>query len=140
MSVKKQHSKHIHETLLSTLRERGYRLTAPRRAIIAALESASEPKTVQQLMQRTRIKDASTVYRTLRELQKEQLLEEFTDRGTAFYEVVHVHHDHAVCGDCGTIRHIPCASKRAPAALRGWTHLSHESLFRGVCEKCSASK
>jgi Fe2+ or Zn2+ uptake regulation protein len=137
MPTKKQHNIPIHDPLTTVIRARGYRLTAQRRAIITALETASEPKTVQQLMQRTRIKDASTVYRTLRELQKEKLIEEFTDRGVAHYELAHEHHDHAVCRVCGTIRHIPCSLHRVPALLRGWRNLSHESLYRGVCEKCS---
>ncbi len=135
------HDGHDHETeILASLRERGYRITLPRRKIVAALSSAESPKNAKQIGARTKIKDASTVYRTLTELVKEGLVEEFTDHSVSYFEIAHEHHDHAVCDSCGTIAHIPCESTKPPRALAraGWKISSHEALFRGLCARCSA--
>lgn len=131
---------HDHEAMmLEALRERGYRVTQPRRKIAAALSSAASPKSAKQIGARTRIKDASTVYRTLAELVKEGLVEEFTDRGISYFEIAHEHHDHAVCDSCGTMEHIPCESSKPPRTLarKGWVIHSHEALYRGMCARCA---
>lgn len=134
------HEGHNHEEeILASLRERRYRITTPRRKIVAALASAVSPKTAKQISSRTKIKDASTVYRTLTELVREGLVLEFTDRGVSHFEIAHEHHDHAVCDSCGTIEHIPCDSAKPPRALTraGWVIRSHEALYRGLCVQCS---
>lgn len=134
------HADHNHEQeILTALRERGYRVTMPRRKIVAALSLAVSPKNAKQIGTRTKIKDASTVYRTLAELVKEGLVEEFTDRSISYFEIAHEHHDHAVCDSCGAIAHIPCESTKPPRTLAraGWKISSHEALFRGLCAQCS---
>ncbi len=142
--AQQHHAHHAcdHETeIQEALRERGYRITEPRRKIIEAISTAASPKTAKQIGVRTKIKDASTVYRTLGELVKEGLIEEFTDRGVAYFEIAHEHHDHAVCDSCGAIEHIPCATDTKPRALvnAGWTIASHEAVYHGTCAKCAKS-
>lgn len=133
---------HVHASdeydILEALRSAGYRITAPRRAIVGALESASGPKTAKEIGVRTKIKDASTVYRTLSELVKVGLIEEFADGDVSYYEISHQHHDHAICSTCGKIEHIPCESEKTPRALTraGWVIESHEALYRGLCGSC----
>jgi Fe2+ or Zn2+ uptake regulation protein len=131
---------HAHERdILQALHERKYRVTAPRRKIIAALATAASPKTAKDIGRHTRIKDASTVYRTLRELVKEELLTEFQDRGVCYFEVAHAHHDHAVCDQCGAMSHVPCERPASPRALTqsGWQIATHEILYRGLCRACT---
>jgi Fe2+ or Zn2+ uptake regulation protein len=136
------HGECDHETeIQNELRERGYRLTTPRLKIIEAISTAASPKTAKEIGMRTKIKDASTVYRTLAELVKEGLLAEFSDRGVAYFEVVHEHHDHAVCDSCGKVEHIPCVSDKKPRALTraGWVIQSHDAIYRGLCTTCAVS-
>jgi Fe2+ or Zn2+ uptake regulation protein len=130
----KDTSSHIIEELQNS----GYRITKPRRAIVEALATASSPKTVKEIAVHTKIKDLSTVYRTLSELVKESLAEEFTDRGTSYYELGGHHHDHAVCTGCGIIAHVPCSETKTPSSLKkaGWVVETHEALWRGVCNSC----
>ena len=120
------------------LRQRGYRITKPRRLLIDALLSASTPKNAKEIARHTGIKDLSTVYRTLTELVKEGLVSELTDDGIAYYELHEHHHDHAICDACGTIEHIPCGMTKVPKALirNGFTPTTHEIIWRGVCAKC----
>ncbi len=149
--IKQKETNHSHHTahhthhgeedeILQLLREEGYRVTAPRRSIIEALATAASPKTAKQIGGRTKIKDASTVYRTLEELKKLGVIEEFQSKGVAYFEIVHDHHDHAICEVCGKIEHIPCEAMKAPRTLTraGWTITSHEALYRGVCGTCAA--
>ncbi len=123
-------------SIYEELQKRGYRVTAPRKKIIEALLTASAPKTAKEIALHTKIKDLSTVYRTLSELVKEAFIEEFTHRGTSYFEISNHHHDHAVCVGCGVIVHIPCSQLKAPQALGGWKELSHEALWRGRCGAC----
>lgn len=138
------HSGHSHdeeidaEGVYAALKERGYRITAPRRALIEALLSAKEPKNAKDLAKHTGIKDPSTIYRTLAELVKEGLTSELADAGVVYYEMHEQHHDHAICDACGTIEHIPCGVTKAPKALvaTGFKAHDHEIIWRGLCVKC----
>jgi Fur family ferric uptake transcriptional regulator len=123
---------------IESLQSYGYRITKPRKAIVEALATASSPKTVKEIAVHTKIKDLSTVYRTLSELVKESLAEEFTDRGTSYFELGGHHHDHAVCTGCGTIAHVPCSDTKTPPSLKraGWIVETHEALWRGKCGAC----
>jgi Fur family peroxide stress response transcriptional regulator len=131
-----------HETeIRDALRLRGYRITEQRSKIIKVLCTTASPKTAKEIGVRTKIKDASTVYRTLSELVKEGLVEEFQDRGIAHFEVAHEHHDHAVCNVCGSIVHIPCTTDTKPKELAhaGWVITSHEAIYHGTCASCAKS-
>jgi Fur family ferric uptake transcriptional regulator len=125
--------------VLGELKKSGYRITKPRLAIVGALATASSPKTVKEIAAHTKIKDLSTVYRTLSELVKESLVEEFTDRGTSYFELSGHHHDHAVCTICGAIAHVPCSDTKTPLSLKkaGWVIETHEALWRGRCGSCT---
>jgi Fur family ferric uptake transcriptional regulator len=123
--------------ILEVMKGAGYRITLPRRKIARALGTALTPKTAKDIAQRTHIKDASTVYRTLAELTKAGIVHTITEEGIAYFEVAHEHHDHVVCTSCGTMEHIPCAISKPRALTRaGWHITSHEAVFKGVCATC----
>jgi Fe2+ or Zn2+ uptake regulation protein len=139
---KVHHDGHNHDDemrITASLRERGYRITLPRKKIIEALATAATAKSAREIGERTNIKDASTVYRTLSELVKEELIEEFTDKGVTYFEIAHHHHDHAICDTCGTVEHIPCQSVLIPRPLtqKGWEVTKHESVYHGQCGACT---
>jgi Fe2+ or Zn2+ uptake regulation protein len=130
--------KQASDQVIEALKKGGYRITKPRQAIVEALSTASSPKTAKEIAVHTKIKDLSTVYRTLAELVKESLAEEFTDRGTSYFELSSHHHDHAVCTSCGAIAHVPCTELKIPSSLKkaGWVVETHEALWRGKCSSC----
>lgn len=138
MNAREKEKKHAHheDTVLEFLRARGYRITIPRRAIIAALESAVAPKTVKEIATRTNVKEFSTIYRTLEELVKEKIASVYTNNGVTYYEIAKHHHDHAVCDECGKIEHIPCSVTKTPS-VRGWKVSGHEIIWRGRCATCA---
>lgn len=137
-----QHS-HSHkddaERILCEMHENGYRITAPRRAIVDALQRALKPKSASDIASHAKIKDASTVYRTLAELVKGGMVNEIQARGTTYYEIFNTHHDHAVCDSCGKIEHVECNGTVIPSSLRksGFEVTAHEALWRGLCAQCS---
>src|SRR5260370_39253667 len=67
--------------LQSQLAGRGIRLTAPRRAILSVIETASKHLDASQILRKARTVDASvnrsTVYRTLDLLKRQGLIDEF---------------------------------------------------------------
>ena len=88
-----------------TLRERGFRATFGRVALLHALQSAEKPVTVEHLVKGLRGKvDQANVYRALEAFTKAGLVRR-VDVGHQHmhYElsVLVPHHHHYVCQDCG---------------------------------------
>ncbi len=125
--------------ILTALRERGYRITKSRRAVVRALAMSRVPCTVQELSQRVRIHEAS-VYRTVALLLEEEFLERIqVDRGSVHYALATKHHHHLVCTRCHRIRHVPCA--RVPSVPTSAAHnfaavTHHDVTFYGICTAC----
>jgi Fur family transcriptional regulator, ferric uptake regulator len=98
--------------ILSQLRERGGRVTAPRRAIIGALLDAGEHVTAEELVEAVKVVDPeihlSTVYRTLEALTELGVVNHVhLGHGPAVYHLSDDAHYHLVCYDCGSIIELP---------------------------------
>jgi Fe2+ or Zn2+ uptake regulation protein len=98
--------------LLEALRARGVRLTAPRRAVIAALVADEDDVTADVLA--ARVASAvpevhlSTVYRTLDALEQLGVVTHVhLGHGRAVYHLTDRIHHHAVCERCGAVVHLP---------------------------------
>lgn len=93
---------------IATMAEHGYRVTAPRRAIIAAALRQERPFTAEQLVADTAASESetgrSTVYRTLEVLAAIGVLSRILDAsGRPVYVAgAPLHRHHLVCGGCGT--------------------------------------
>jgi len=131
------------------LRQHSCKVTRPRLAVLAALEEAGAPLSVQQLRARlrpTRL-DQATVYRTLKTLKEAGLVQQIDwEHGHAHYELaLGPHHHHVVCTRCQRVEDITdCAmDELAAKVLRGsdFATITHHSLeFFGVCRKCRAAE
>ena len=100
--------------LLSRLRERGWRLTAQRRAVVGALRGADVHLTAEEVHRAavSVLPDVSraTIYNTLNELVSMGDVGEVVLGGrTRFDPNVTTPHHHLVCDRCGLIRDVPVA-------------------------------
>jgi Fur family transcriptional regulator, ferric uptake regulator len=136
------------------LARRGYRITAPRRAVLEALATAQEPRTVAQLhgaLGGERVNLVS-VYRTVKLLCETGLVRA-TDaaQGQRRYELAEpfmAHHHHLICRRCGQIEDLegcllePEVLTRLGRRVRQshrFRVTDHELRFFGVCRRCDDS-
>ncbi len=130
------------------LRERGFRLTAPRQAVLSVLHDVDGFVTAEEL--HTRVQhvnsavDISTVYRTLDLLQELDLVSSVdgTD-GQRRYELLGLHgpHLHLICQVCGRVigADLEAASslaKRIEAEYGFQAVVDHLSI-PGLCPTCA---
>ena len=134
------------QTLLQTLRQRGYRITPQREMILEAFAHSSDHVTAEQLYnsvnQRTRSINIATVYRTLDILVDEGLATRVDLRdGRVFYTTArHGEHIHLVCRHCGVIikadhQFIDPLGSQFITEYNFSADLEHIS-FTGVCTRC----
>ncbi len=125
------------------LAAQGYRLTKPRQEIFAVLKH--KPQSVadifEQLQQKKLKIDKVTVYRTLENFVKLNLVAEtqFKD-GISVYELAdHEHHHHVLCENCGRIEDICLDENLLMKAVKKSSSFlikSHRLEFFGLCQKC----
>ena len=134
---------------IAAMTERGYRMTAPRRAIITAALRQDRPFTAEQL-----VADAtagagksgrSTVYRTLEILALLGVLSRILDAsGRPVYVAgAPVHRHHLVCAGCGTavpFNACPVGDLAATLAIENNFEVhGHLLEIFGACGDCRAS-
>jgi Fur family ferric uptake transcriptional regulator len=123
----------------------GYRLTAPRRAVIAALRDAGRYCTAAQLHERLRGRPVAlaSIYRTLELLAEVGLAERRAEAaGEASYLYCSPrHHHHVVCTCCGAVREIAVcpdgALARAVERETGYRIERHTLDYYGLCGACA---
>lgn len=129
---------------LHTLRERGQRVTGPRKAILSALLAEHGPFTAEEIHRRlpTGECDPVTVYRTLTSMEEIDLVRrcDFGD-GSLRYEFNHTghHHHHIVCRKCRSVQVLEgCAAELLEriACEMGYAHVTHSLEVFGVCPAC----
>ena len=127
------------------LRQAGLRVTAPRVAVLAAIQPGVhlDADAVARLV-RTRLGSVSTqaVYDVLRVLTDAGLLRRIEPAGSsARYERrVGDNHHHLICRTCGEVTDVDCAVGAAPcltpAADAGFLVDEAEVLYWGICATC----
>ena len=136
------------------LARRGYRITGPRRAVLEALATAQEPRTIAQLHGALGGEGANlvSVYRTVKLLCDTGLVRA-TDaaRGQRRYELAEpfmAHHHHLICRRCGQIEDLEgCLLESDVLARLGrrvrqshrFRVTDHELRFFGICRRCDGS-
>jgi Fur family ferric uptake transcriptional regulator len=130
------------EHVMRVLDDRGYRLTMPRRAIVAAVLAHGRPFTAEQLVEELPGIGRATVYRTLEILASVDLLTRLLQPGghPAYVVGQPGHRHHLVCSECGAV----VAFTRCPVEelVRDLTkdtdfaiHSHHLEVF-GICPRC----
>lgn len=133
--------------LIDRLRQRGWRLTAQRRAIAEALSGENLHMAADEILDHARAVlpevSQATVYNTLNELVAMGELEEVThSNGRKLYDpnVVDDHH-HLVCVDCGLIHDVTVGDPELPPNQRhGFELLGAKVTFRARCPECAAER
>jgi Fur family transcriptional regulator, ferric uptake regulator len=140
-------SEGLARSVAERLRERSRKVTGPRRAIVAALETQVHPLTIREIhsvVGRAEC-DLATIYRSMHLLEKMELVKRF-DFGdsVARYEFIrhdeHEHHHHLICTDCSKVVEIeecfPEELEQKIATGNGFTRITHKLEFFGLCPQC----
>jgi len=134
------------DTILTILREKGYKLTPQRRAVIQALAETGKFPTALEVLARVKqvAPDVSldTIYRNLTLLTELGLVHEIQlpGRDGNVFELTTRHHHHLICMKCGQaecLDYCPVSQRDIEkAAERGFEILSHSLEFYGFCRSC----
>jgi Fur family transcriptional regulator, ferric uptake regulator len=134
------------EEILGQLRERGGRVTVPRRAIIRALLEADDHVTADALVDAVRTAHPeihlSTVYRTVERLTALGVINHVhLGHGPAVYHLAADSHHHLVCDGCGAIIELPASVFDALGQRverdYGFRLDSHHFALGGHCRSCA---
>ncbi len=129
------------------LREHGYRITRPRRQILAVLEQAKGPFTAADIHQALRTEqrppDLVTIYRVLAVLERTRIVHEtHTEAGyIACRALDEEHHHPLLCVRCGGYVELaigPLGEMVRGISVDGWEMLGNVIEFTGVCPECRA--
>jgi Fe2+ or Zn2+ uptake regulation protein len=133
------------DQLMTTMRDRGLRVTAQRMCIVAHLSDNATHPTVEALYEAARVEmptiSLKTVYQTVHDLEglgEVRLLDLGTGQVRVDPNVEHAHH-HLVCNDCGRVCDVAVDFPGLTLARRdrlGFTIDDVEVIFRGSCEQC----
>jgi Fe2+ or Zn2+ uptake regulation protein len=128
---------------IDTLRERGRRLTRPRRIILEVVRATGAHPTAAFVYRRVRRRlprvSLATVYRNLRMLAAEGFLAERADTAGMRFDGNSDPHDHFTCLECGRIYDVPPRGERAARRLParpGFEVLDHRTEYYGRCGAC----
>jgi Fe2+ or Zn2+ uptake regulation protein len=132
---------------IDTLRDRGLRLTRPRRIILDVVRATDAHPTAAFVYRRVRRRlprvSLATVYRNLRMLAAEGFLAERADEAGMRFDGNTGRHDHFTCLTCGRIYDVPArvertARRRVPTRA-GFEVLDHRTEYFGRCAACRRS-
>jgi len=135
----------IHK-IIEQVKEKGYRITPQRRAIIEALSGSGQPQTAREILSRVRtvFPDISfdTVYRNLNLLAKVGILTQINLKSgeSSRFEIIDKHHHHIICLGCGEsicLKDCPLNEKDIGAAAeKGYLVTGHIYEIYGYCPVC----
>jgi Fur family ferric uptake transcriptional regulator len=132
----------------ATLKEKGLRLTRPRRIILDYIHDRGSLLTAEEIINYVHSRwprvNKSTVYRTLDLLESNACVFKSEYMGRTFYHHAEEgHHHHLVCAKCGTA--IDCAEDVLASVgklLRekhGFQIESEQVVLRGLCRECQSN-
>jgi len=134
---------------LATLKEKGLRLTQPRRVILDYIHDKGDHLTAEEIINYVHRKfprvNKSTVYRTLELLEKNECVvkSESRDR-TIYHHAEDGHHHHLVCSNCG--KTIDCEEgifapvERLLREKHGFQIDFKHVVMSGLCKECRSKR
>ena len=139
--------RHSAKKIESILRQRGFKITPQRRAILNAISLSHEHLTPAAIHEKVRQKHPSlglvTIYRTLEILTKLGLICEVHSGDRCPSYLIRrpaEHHHHLICSDCGTVIDFTDCNlgelEQRLAKESGFKINSHLLEFLGQCRKC----
>ncbi len=141
------------ERALVALKQRGMRITQPRRTLIQVLAESDSPLSASELFARAKSRskacDLATVYRVLSALSDLGLVHHIASLdGWQACQTTHElgpDRQHLVCGECGQTVEVPWTPEELStlknlATREGYSSPEVRVEILGVCGKCSHSK
>lgn len=132
--------------LVERLREKHFKITSPRLAVLKLLSSQTKPISIKEAHNYVKHDgcDLATIYRLFKLLEDLKLIQrvDFGDGSARFELVSHdsEHYHHIVCTKCTAVMKIEeCVVKDLHAAIEnqsGFKSVTHRLEFFGVCPKC----
>lgn len=137
----------IRMSCYATLKEKGLRLTRPRRLILDYIHDKGDHLTAEEIISYVHEKfphiNKSTVYRTLELLEKNECVFKSESRDRAIYHHAEEgHHHHLVCIKCG--KTIECADDlftpvgKSITEKYGFRVNFRHLVMSGLCEECKS--
>lgn len=136
------------DTVLSSLKEKGFRMTSARKAIVEMFSGKCNPLSAQEVHEKLKKKglatNVTTVYRELQFLVEQSVMHTVQfDDGVQRYEMMHEghHHHHLVCVDCKEVTEVSVEkdlqdTERVIAKKNDFSIIRHSLEFYGRCRKC----
>jgi Fur family ferric uptake transcriptional regulator len=131
---------------ISDLRQKGFRITQARTAILELFENTKKPisaSSIHSMLLRLGVNvNITTVYREIEFLVEKEILEKIPLKDSELYYELkdREHHHHLLCTSCGTIEDIALKSeKKLLEEVQNSTKYSinrHNISFFGYCPKC----
>ncbi len=138
---------HNKNEFMEQLRQRGYKLTKQRQAILGVLMDLEKPlATAQHIFEKVvEINPGinfSTVYRNLDVLEQEGIVRKIAfDQGAAYYELIDgKHHHHLICKSCGKVQCVEYCPLRDMPMKEGFVPTDHSFEVFGFCKECMQAK
>jgi Fe2+ or Zn2+ uptake regulation protein len=131
---------------VQVLTDHGYRVTAPRRSVLAAVLTHQRPFTAEQIVAQRPAIGRATVYRTLELLASLGLLQRLLQVGghPAYVVAQPGHRHHLICSECGAVVSFTrCPVDDLVRELTQDTAFSisgHHLEVIGVCPVCQRSR
>ncbi len=120
--------------IVQKLKNAGFRITAPRKAVIEVLENNHEPQSAQEIHAKLHSIDLVSVYRALEVLKELGIVQrEVTEESSKFYLAEKPHH-HITCRKCGRVECVPC--DHVHKKIKGFAEIRHQLSMTGICNKC----
>ncbi|MFH1427873.1 MAG: Fur family transcriptional regulator [Patescibacteria group bacterium] len=117
------------------LKNKGYKLTKPRLAILGLMKKQHNLFTAQELYKKLKQKyDLASVYRTLNLFNKLNIVEEEIIKNESFYYIAKKHHHHIICRKCGCKQCVPC--KNIDLRIKNFSIIKHQLSLTGICKNC----
>ncbi len=134
----------VHQDIMSVLEDRGYRPTAPRRAITNILEGKHEGFTAEEISSELPDVGRATIFRTIKLLMEVGVICRLNLMdGAPRYSLSRVgHHHHTVCVKCGTVGEFRAAT--VERLIRGIGNnipgeiVGHRIELYVICDKCTS--
>ncbi|MFA5936014.1 MAG: Fur family transcriptional regulator [Patescibacteria group bacterium] len=135
------------DSLVESLKQKGFRVTAARRGMLEVFLSHHVPQTASELIEKLEQKkiaaDKTTVYREVAFLVEQGIVRDvdFGD-GQKRYERADEHHHHLICSNCQSVEDIEVDKdigriERAIAKRTKFVIQRHLFEFFGLCQRCA---
>jgi Fe2+ or Zn2+ uptake regulation protein len=115
------------------------RNTKTRKKLLAFLEKEERALTAKEIHEQLSEIDLATIYRNLSLFVDKGLIRELRiNKGESAYEINKDDHEHAICDECGKIRHIPIDKskiKEIIGELNDFDVNDIEVTIKGHCKK-----